>query len=147
MSQNQSPTNWFMKIIITLVIILVGYNLYTGATVQEIGIPGIFVIKFREPTPTPTPTDTPTSTPTVTPTYVLTPQDKEADLVGYCQSKGYKDAILTTDDAYGWRCRTTDDRRADVDMLDVCRWQYGASFSEVILKNPNDPYSWFCRLF
>ncbi len=31
-----------------VVLALIAYNLYTGATIQEIGIPGLFTIKFGE---------------------------------------------------------------------------------------------------
>lgn len=35
-----------LKISGTLLIIIIGYNLYTGATIQKVGIPGIFEIEF-----------------------------------------------------------------------------------------------------
>jgi hypothetical protein len=100
------------------------------------------------PTSTPTatskhtPTNTPTSTPTVTPTYTPTPQEKVISLDGYCQSKGYTDVVLTSNDAWGWRCEATDNRLENIDMVDVCRWQYGSG--EPFSKNLSDPNSWFC---
>jgi hypothetical protein len=45
---------------------LVAYNIYTGAVVQSIGIPGIFEISFRNPTPS-SPTTTPPPPPGITP--------------------------------------------------------------------------------
>jgi hypothetical protein len=49
MSQNPVSTGGtFQKIIIILVLLLIAWNIYTGATVQEIGIPGLFTIKFGE---------------------------------------------------------------------------------------------------
>lgn len=57
MSQENKPTTGIIKVIIVLVVILIGWNLYTGATIQEIGIPGIFTIKFgRSEKPTLLPT-------------------------------------------------------------------------------------------
>jgi hypothetical protein len=44
--------------VILLAVVLIGYNIYTGATVQKIGIPGIFEIEFgpkSAPTPVPSP--------------------------------------------------------------------------------------------
>ena len=55
MSQNQSPTKGLMIVITVLVILLIGWNIYTGATVQELGIPGIFTIKFGPKPTSPSP--------------------------------------------------------------------------------------------
>ncbi len=35
-----------IKVLIILAILVIGWNLYTGATIQEIGIPGLFTVKF-----------------------------------------------------------------------------------------------------
>lgn len=72
MSQNQ-PSIGAGKIltwaIVILAFIIIGWNIYTGSTVQEIGIPGFFTIKFG-PKPTATPTQIPPTPvqPTLTPT-------------------------------------------------------------------------------
>ncbi|HEY9246508.1 MAG TPA: hypothetical protein VIO11_06650, partial [Candidatus Methanoperedens sp.] len=43
----------FLWIVVALIIIfLIGYNLYSGLTVEKIGIPGIFMIEFgKKPVP------------------------------------------------------------------------------------------------
>lgn len=46
MGNDNSSKNWLLKASFVLLILLIVWNLYTGATVQEIGIPGIFTIKF-----------------------------------------------------------------------------------------------------
>ncbi len=52
MGNDNSSKDWLLKVSVVLLILLIIWNLYTGATVQEIGIPGIFTIKFG-PTPQP----------------------------------------------------------------------------------------------
>lgn len=58
MNQNQSSTSGLaLKMVTVTALMLVAWNLYTGATIQEIGIPGLFSVKFgpgaREPQPAP----------------------------------------------------------------------------------------------
>jgi len=36
---------------LVLLVILIGYNLYTGATVQKVGVPGLFEIEFHRDAP------------------------------------------------------------------------------------------------
>jgi hypothetical protein len=36
------------KVLLVLALIIVVWNLYTGATIQEIGLPGLFTVKFAQ---------------------------------------------------------------------------------------------------
>lgn len=58
---NDKPkTSTTTKILVAIVVIILCWNLYKGLTVQEIGIPNVFVIKFgTAPTQAPIPTATP----------------------------------------------------------------------------------------
>lgn len=47
MNENQSPPDLLMKIVLLIVVGLIIVNLYTGATIQKIGIPGIFEVSFN----------------------------------------------------------------------------------------------------
>ncbi len=46
MSEEGKSMRALTKILVILAILIIGWNLYTGAKIQEIGIPGIFTIKF-----------------------------------------------------------------------------------------------------
>jgi hypothetical protein len=46
--------SWLLVLCVLLAIALIGWNIYSGATVQKIGIPGFFEIEFG-PKATPTP--------------------------------------------------------------------------------------------
>lgn len=48
MASNNSK-DWFNRILIILILLLVAVNMYRGLTVQKIGIPGIFEIEFGQP--------------------------------------------------------------------------------------------------
>ena len=48
MSEQGQATGVLTKVIILLAILIIGWNLYTGATIKEVGIPGIFTVKFGE---------------------------------------------------------------------------------------------------
>lgn len=48
MSDNGQATGALTKVIITLTILIIGWNIYTGSTIQEVGIPGLFTIKFDD---------------------------------------------------------------------------------------------------
>lgn len=64
------------------------------------------------------------------------------DLNSYCQSIGYENALLISDDAGGWRCERAE--LADIDVNRVCRDQYTSS-AYADTDNGNDPFSWICR--
>lgn len=46
MSEKDNQVSALTKVLIVFAVLIIGWNLYTGATIQEIGIPGIFTIKF-----------------------------------------------------------------------------------------------------
>ena len=46
--RNSHPLTW---IVFLLVVVLIGWQLFLGATIQELGIPGIFTIKFGKTEP------------------------------------------------------------------------------------------------
>jgi arabinoxylan arabinofuranohydrolase len=48
MPDNKPSSDFFSKALTAVILILVIVNIYTGATIQEIGIPGIFMVKFGE---------------------------------------------------------------------------------------------------
>ena len=48
MNKEDKSINTLTKFLVICGIIIIGWNLYTGATIQEIGIPGIFSIKFGD---------------------------------------------------------------------------------------------------
>lgn len=50
----QSP-DFFTKFVTVVILILIAVNIYTGATIQEVGIPGVFMVKFGEKEETKTP--------------------------------------------------------------------------------------------
>lgn len=49
MPSENSTKDWFYRILILIVLLLVVVNMYRGLTVQKIGIPGIFEISFSHP--------------------------------------------------------------------------------------------------
>lgn len=65
------------------------------------------------------------------------------NLTGYCQYKGYVDAVLVANDAYGWRCRSSSNELVSLDLYDTCRWQYGGGTP--VYSNFSDPASWTCQ--
>jgi hypothetical protein len=46
MNENRQGSGFLMKAVFVVVLLVVAWNIYTGATVQEIGIPGLFTIEF-----------------------------------------------------------------------------------------------------
>ena len=44
--EDGTPISRLTKALLILAMLIIGWNLYTGATIQEIGIPGLFMIKF-----------------------------------------------------------------------------------------------------
>jgi hypothetical protein len=63
---------------------LIAYNIYTGATIQEIGIPGLFTIKFGDktaPGPGPNP---------LAQTYLMDNQPSRVISVSYLGGNGYR---------------------------------------------------------
>ena len=76
-----TKTSLLMKLAIILVTIIVFWNLYKGATVSEIGIPGLFTIKFGD-NKTPTPTPTVVVTPTIVPTPTSIPTQRSVQIKG-----------------------------------------------------------------
>lgn len=48
MSDQGQLTGVLSKVIIILTILIIGWNIYTGATIKELGIPGVFTIKFDD---------------------------------------------------------------------------------------------------
>lgn len=65
------------------------------------------------------------------------------NLGGYCQARGYLDAVLVGNDAYGWRCRDASGGLSGIDLFDSCRWQYGSGTP--VFGNFSDPASWRCE--
>lgn len=64
------------------------------------------------------------------------------DLNSYCQSIGYDNAVLISDDAGGWSCERV--KLADIDVNRVCRDQYSSN-AYAHTDNEDDPFSWVCR--
>lgn len=46
MSEDSKSIGTLSKVLAIFVVLLIGWNLYTGATIQKIGIPGMFSIEF-----------------------------------------------------------------------------------------------------
>ncbi len=61
----------------------------------------------------------------------------------YCQAKGFDEAGLTEQTAYGWHCRSSDGRKAGMDLEELCQQQHGSGYKPEY-SNFNDPYSWQC---
>ena len=110
MSQNQSPkgtVKFLTYAIIILALIIIIWNLYMGATVQEIGVPGFFTIKFG-PKPTLTPTSAPPTPvqPTPAPTTPEPMGDAEffeqASYSGDCKLKPEGSVCISYSDDYTW---------------------------------------------
>lgn len=45
-SSNDSTKKFFWVVAAFVLIVLVGYNLYSGITVEKIGVPGVFMLEF-----------------------------------------------------------------------------------------------------
>jgi hypothetical protein len=119
MSQNQSPKGigkFLTYAIIILALIVIIWNLYTGATIQEIGVPGFFTIKFG-PKPTLTPTMAeptlvqPTFPPTIAPTVPAQPTSEpisatefveQASYTGDCKLRPQGSICISYSDDYTW---------------------------------------------
>lgn len=91
MSEEGKSVSALTKVLVILAILIIGWNLYTGATIQEIGIPGIFTIKFgsngKPPSP-PTPPDK-VPTPEVR-KYLMDKQFNRIVVVTHLQHNNYR---------------------------------------------------------
>jgi hypothetical protein len=74
------------------------------------------------------------------------------NLQEYCQSTygtaiQVAQAVLIEQNAYGWRCKVTDNNSTplyyDINVTDACQSQYGSGAQDAY-RDFDDPYSWYC---
>ncbi|MHC4573808.1 MAG: hypothetical protein ACYS76_06705 [Planctomycetota bacterium] len=93
MSEDGKSMSALTKVLIILAILIVGWNLYTGAKIQEIGIPGIFTMKFGSNEEPPLPPDPPKKKKVQTPElrkYLMDKQPNRIIIVTHLQHNNYR---------------------------------------------------------
>ena len=66
------------------------------------------------------------------------------NLSEYCQSLGFKKAVLENNNVYGWRCQASDGFLISIDVGEACKWKYEGSKPKPNFSNYGDPNSWMC---
>jgi hypothetical protein len=77
---------------------------------------------------------------------VSSSDQSRVDFDGYCLAGGFAGVEQVGPYARDWYCQDRQGDYYEIDVQDVCMWQYGVAYEYTGLEDADDPFGWTCSI-